>query len=78
MQNADLNYKNCDKNQPCGIFLEEGFAIQIIMDCRTTSAVNFRTRLGFNQHNPIMTQEQLILSKILTIFAVEEYCGTMF
>ena len=42
------------------------------MDCRTTPAVNFRTRLVFNQHGPIMTQEQSILSKIVTIFAVEE------
>ena len=42
------------------------------MDCRTTSAIYFRTRLGFNQHYPIMTQEQSILSKIVTIFAAEE------
>ena len=42
------------------------------MDRRTTPAANFRTRLGFNQHDPIMTQEQSILSKIVTIFAVEE------
>ena len=42
------------------------------MDCRTTSTVNFRTRLGFNQHDPIMTQEQSILSKIVTVFEVEE------
>ena len=42
------------------------------MDCRTTSAVNFRFRLGFNQHDPIMTQEQSILLKIVTVFAVEE------
>ena len=42
------------------------------MDCRTTPAVNSKTRLGFNQHNPIMTQEQLILIKIKTIFSTEE------
>ena len=42
------------------------------MDCRKTLAVNFRTRLGFNQHDPIMTQEQSILSKIVTEFAVKE------
>ena len=42
------------------------------MDCRTTPAVNFRTRLGFNHHDPMMTQEQSILSKIVTIFAAEE------
>ena len=42
------------------------------MDSRATLAVNFRTRLGFNQHDPIMTQEQSILSKIMTIFVAEE------
>ena len=77
---VDLMYKkcrselqNCGKYQPCRRFSEEGFAIQIIMDCRTTPAVNVRrTRLGFNQHDPIMTQEQSILSKIVIIFAAEE------
>ena len=43
------------------------------MDCRTTPAVNFKTRLGFSQHDPIMTQEQpSVLSKIVTIFAAEK------
>ena len=42
------------------------------MHCRTTPAVNFKTRLGFNQHDPIMTQEQSILLKIVTLFATEE------
>ena len=46
----------------------------MIMDCRATSTVNFRIGLGlgFNQHDPIMTQEQSILLKIVTVFAVEE------
>ena len=35
------------------------------MDCRTTAAVEFRTRLGLGQHDPIMT-------KIMTVFAAEE------
>ena len=76
---CDLMYKKCSselqnfgKNQTCGRFLEEGFAIQIIMDCRTTPAVNCRSRLGFNQHDPIMTQEQSILSKIVTALSAEE------
>ena len=42
------------------------------MDCRTTAAVNFKTRLGFSQHDPIMTQEQSVLSKIVAVFAAEE------
>ena len=36
------------------------------MDCRATPAV------GFNNHDPIMTQEQSILSKIVTLVAAEE------
>ena len=42
------------------------------MDCRTIPAVNFKTKLLFNQHDPIMTQEQSILSKIKSVFSVEE------
>ena len=64
--------QSCGKNQRCRRFLEENFAKQIIMDCRTTSAINFRTRLGFKQYDPIMTQKQSILSKIVTLFAAEE------
>ena len=46
--------------------------MQIIIDCGTTPAVDFKTRLGFNQHNSIITQEQSILSKIETLFAAGE------
>ena len=42
------------------------------MACRTISAINFNTKLGFNQNDPTMTQEQSILSKIMTLFATEE------
>ena len=41
------------------------------MDCRTTQLANFKTKLGFRQHDPKMTQEQSILSKIVTLFAAE-------
>ena len=64
--------QSCGKNQRYRRFLEENFAKQIIMVCRTTSVMNFTTRLGFNQYASIMTQEQSILSKIVTVFAVEE------
>ena len=42
------------------------------MDCRTITAVNFKTRLGFKHHDPIMRQEQLTLSKIKAIFSAKE------
>ena len=41
------------------------------MDCRTTPAVSFKHRLEFNQQDPIMTQEQSILTKIWSIFPTE-------
>ena len=42
------------------------------MDCTKKSAVNFRTRLAFKQRDPIITQEQSILSKIMAVFATEK------
>ena len=63
--------QDCSK-QPCRKFINEDLPTQIIMDCRTTPAVNFKTKLGFNQYDPIMTQEQSVLSKIKTIFSAEE------
>ena len=54
--------QNCGNYQPCRIFLKEGLAVQIIMECRTTPSVHFRTRLGFRQHYSIMTQEQSVLT----------------
>ena len=64
--------QNCGNCQPCRRFLEEGSAKQIIMNYRTTPVVNFKTRLGFSQHDPITAQKQSILSKIVTLFSVGE------
>ena len=69
---SKLRKQRQELQKPRRRFLKENFAKQIIMDCKTTSTVNFRTRLGFNQHDPIMTQEQSILSKIVTAYAAEE------
>ena len=63
--------QKCDK-QSCRRFVRGDFAVQIIIDCRTTHAVNFKSRLGFNQYDPVMTQEQSILSKTKTIFSDQE------
>ena len=70
--------QNYGKYQPCRKFLREDFAIQIILDCRTTFAVDYKSILGFNQYDPIMTQDQSVLSKVKTIFLAEkiifQYC----
>ena len=35
------------------------------MDCRTTSAHKFRTRLGFKQYGVILTKEESMLTKAM-------------
>ena len=38
------------------------------MDCRTTSALKFRARLGFKQYDVILTKEQSVLTRIMSSF----------
>ena len=42
------------------------------MNCRTVKAVEFRSKLGFNQQDVFMYQEQSILSKIKLVFSAEK------
>ena len=42
------------------------------MDCRTIPVADFKTKLGFNQSDPIMTQEQSLLIEIKTIFSAKK------
>ena len=52
----------------------EDIVTPIIMCCRmsTPEAIEFRTRLGFNQHGLIMKKEQSVLTKIMKIFTSEK------
>ena len=48
-----------DKSKKCNvIFIDKKFAIKVIMDCRTTPAHKFRTRIGLKQYDVILTKEQ--------------------
>ena len=42
------------------------------MDCKTPTAIEFRYKLGYSQHNLILTKEQSVLMRIMKIFAKEE------
>ena len=44
------------------------------MHCRVSipEAIEFKTRLGFNQHDLTMIKEQSVLTKIIKVFASEE------
>ena len=50
-------------------FLKEELAVTIIMDTRTTKAVEFRAKFKINQHSPILNKEQ---SKIVNAFPNEK------
>ena len=42
------------------------------MDCRTPTPSEFGSKLGFDQHDLIMTKGQSVLTKVLKIFAREK------
>ena len=50
------------------ILIDEKLAVKLIMDCKTTTAHTFRTRLGFKQYDVILTKELLVLTKIMSSF----------
>ena len=64
--------QDCGKSRPTRIFIREDLGIQVIMDCKTVQAVKISKELGFNQHDPIMTQEQSVLTKLDTYSKTEE------
>ena len=71
--------QDCGNKQPCRRFLIDDFAIQIIMDCRTTPAVNFKTRLGFKQHDPICVKNNQHCQKLTRCSQLKKYFfSTMF
>ena len=52
----------------------EDIIMPIIMHCRvsTPEATEFKTRLGFNQHDLIMENKQSELTKVIKLFSNEE------
>ena len=59
------------KKQVNSIFMDEKLAIKVVTDCKTTSALKCRTRLGFKQYDVILTKEQSVLTKIISSFEGE-------
>ena len=52
------------------MYTGEDIIMPIIMDCRvsTPEAMEFISKLGFNQHDIKMIKEQSVLTKIMKIF----------
>ena len=60
------------KKQVNRIFIHEKLAIKVITDCRTISALKFKTRLGFEKYDVILTKEKSVLTKIISLFEGEK------
>ena len=55
-----------------GVYVRNDLMSSIIMNCRIPKTVEFRSKLGLNQHGLIMTKKQSTLTKIMKVFAKEE------
>ena len=56
------------ENQCNIIFTDAKLAVKVIVNCRTTSAHKFRTKLGFKLYYFILTKEQSVLTRIMSSF----------
>ena len=59
------------KKQVNRIFIDEKLTIKVFMDCKTTSPHKFRKRLELKHNDVILTKEQSVLTKIMTLFEGE-------
>ena len=56
------------KKQVNRLFVNEKLVIKVIMDCRATSAHEFKATLRFKQYNVILTKEHSMLTKVRSSF----------
>ena len=54
------------------IYIRQDIIMSIIMHCWMTTLEAIKTRLGFNQHDLLITKEQSVLTKIMKVFVSEE------
>ena len=54
--------------KPQRIFIQKELTTKVIMDCRTTAAHKFGTRLGFKQDYVMLAKEQSVPTKINSSF----------
>ena len=55
-----------------GIYIYDDLALSIIIDCRTPTTIEFRSKLRFKQHDIILIKKQSVLTKIMKVFASKE------
>ena len=50
--------QDCEDFQPCRKFITEELAIHLTIDIKTAKAAELKTKLGFNQNDPIMSKKE--------------------
>ena len=53
--------QDCEDFQPCRKFIAEELAIHLIIDIKAVKAAELKIKFGFNQLDPIMTEQQPIV-----------------
>ena len=66
IENININQQQNQDNQCNGTFIDKKLALKVTLDSRTTSARQFRTRLGFKQQDVASTKEQSVLRTFMT------------
>ena len=59
-------------------FITNDIVSTMIKNCKTTTEVQFRTKLGFNQQDLVMNKEQSLLIKIVKVFRKKSCHHIMF
>ena len=64
--------QDCKDFQPCRKFIVEELAIQLIVETKRVKAAELKTKLGFNQINPIMSKEGSVGLRLKKAFSGEK------
>ena len=70
-QNTNDDFCNVNDDLT-GTYIRENLALPIIIDCRTSAVVEFKSKLGFKQHDIIMTIEQSVIRKLMKVSCGKE------
>ena len=64
--------QECEDYQPCRKFIAEELAIHLILDTKAVKAGEFKSKLGFNQLDRIMTMQQSVGLRLRKLFPNKE------
>ena len=64
--------QDCEDFQPCRKFIVEELAVHLILDIKTVKAAELKTKLGYNQIDPIMSKQESMGLRLKRLFQVKK------